>query len=127
MCRAEGPGDRQHAIATWRPVNAVNADVVLLFVSCNFKRVSVASCATLCHAVPRSHGSGSGYWSSENWDPDSRVYTGADIFQTHRLAVQPDKAELEAKSEALKEERESQEPVQPGLRRVCWELDCYCT
>ena len=72
----------------------------------------------------RSHGSGSGYWSSENWDPDSRVYTGADIFQTHRLAVQPDKAELEAKSEALKE-RESQEPVQPGLRRAgswLWEL-----
>lgn len=66
--------------------------------------------------MPLSHGSGSGYWSSENWDPDSRVYTGADIFQTHRLAVQPDKAELEAKSEALKE-RESQEPVQPGLRR----------
>lgn len=48
VCRAEGPGDRQHAIATWRPVNAVNADVVLLFVSCNFKRVSVPSCATLC-------------------------------------------------------------------------------
>eukprot|EP00438_Fugacium_kawagutii_P022655 Skav224879 [mRNA] locus=scaffold1112:216130:228109:+ [translate_table: standard] len=59
---------------------------------------------------------GSGYWSSENWDPDSRVYTGADIFHTHHLAVQPDGQSLPEKPQ---ERQEPQEPkgAQPGLRR----------
>eukprot|EP00931_Biecheleriopsis_adriatica_P061758 TRINITY_DN37152_c0_g1_i1.p1 TRINITY_DN37152_c0_g1~~TRINITY_DN37152_c0_g1_i1.p1 ORF type:complete len:617 (+),score=113.37 TRINITY_DN37152_c0_g1_i1:79-1929(+) len=34
----------------------------------------------------------SGYWNSSAWDPDSRVYAGANIYQTHNLAVQPENA-----------------------------------
>ena len=37
---------------------------------------------------------GSGYWSSDAWDPDNRVYAGAEIYQTHRLAVQEDEPQL---------------------------------
>ncbi|CAK9013446.1 unnamed protein product [Durusdinium trenchii] len=55
-------------------------------------------------------GTGSGYWSSDAWDPDSRVYTGADIFHTHRLAVQSDEAPPAEPSEPRTE-------AEPKMRR----------
>lgn len=55
-------------------------------------------------------GTGSGYWSSDAWDPDSRVYTGADIFHTHRLAVQSDEAPPAEPSEPHTE-------AEPKMRR----------
>ncbi|CAK9013540.1 unnamed protein product [Durusdinium trenchii] len=59
-------------------------------------------------------GTGSGYWSSDAWDPDSRVYTGADIFHTHRLAVQSDEAPPAEPSEP----RTEAEPKMRGDRSI---------
>lgn len=70
--------------------------------------------------MPLSHGSGSGYWSSENWDPDSRVYTGADIFQTHRLAVQPDHPEPKTEPEKLNDKQELEQPLRRKGSAAYW-------
>mmetsp|Transcript_23435 Transcript_23435/g.43149 ORF Transcript_23435/g.43149 Transcript_23435/m.43149 type:complete len:355 (-) Transcript_23435:214-1278(-) len=37
-------------------------------------------------------GDSSGYWNSDAWDPEERVYVGGDDAGTHRLAVQPDQS-----------------------------------
>mmetsp|Transcript_29513 Transcript_29513/g.69608 ORF Transcript_29513/g.69608 Transcript_29513/m.69608 type:complete len:539 (+) Transcript_29513:62-1678(+) len=49
--------------------------------------------------------SNSGYWSADTWDPDLRVYAGADIFHTHQFAVEPDQRKAV-----------QNEPAQPRLR-----------
>ena len=43
-----------------------------------------------CKNLLRPRSEGGGYWSAEAWDPDCRVYAGADIFHTHHYAVEPE-------------------------------------
>ena len=60
----------------------------------------------------------SGYWASAAWDPDCRVYAGAEIFQTHNLAEQQDQQKQEWPKQQKQQDQQDQQAEHAPMRRV---------
>ncbi|CAJ1358911.1 unnamed protein product [Effrenium voratum] len=59
----------------------------------------------------------SGYWASAAWDPDCRVYAGAEIFQTHNLAEQQDQQKQEWPKQQKQQDQQDQQAEHAPMRR----------